>query len=132
MKPYAVLGILLLALASAPARADMAAIRKRGQLRVLVAGGAPQLFTWKPNLRPGLEREILEGFARLQRVDLAIVPLAGRGGLLPALLKDEGDLAGSGLSAGGNVPDEIRFSAEILPSRHVVVSRKPAATVLTL
>lgn len=129
---YRTLAILAVALAvlAAPARADLADVRKRGKLRVLVAEGMPELFGWKPGARPGLEREILQGFCRLQRIDLAIVPLSAQAALLPALIKGDGDLAAGGLSAG--TVDGVLFSSEVLPTRHVVVTRKPGKTVLTL
>jgi membrane-bound lytic murein transglycosylase MltF len=115
-----------------PAWADLADVRKRGQLRVLVAEASPQFFGWKPGTRPGLEREILQGFCRLQRIDLAIIPLAGRGALFAALVKGDGDVAAGGLAATSALDGTVEFSAEVLPTRHVVVSRKPARTVLTL
>lgn len=114
------------------AEADMAEVLKRGQLRVVVAEGTPQLFAWKSGARPGLEREVLNGFCRLHRVDLAIVPVSSPSAVLPALLKREGDLAAGGLSALADMEQGIELSAEVLPTRHVVVTRKPTRTVLTL
>ena len=131
MKNPLPLGVALLLLA-ASARADLADVRKRGQLRVVVTEGMPQFFAWKAGARPGLEREILQGFCRLQRIDLAIVPLPHRSALIPALVKGEGDLAAGGLSAMSGLDGAVEFSAEVLPTRVVVVSRKPARSVLTV
>jgi membrane-bound lytic murein transglycosylase F len=131
MKTLAGLGAAVLLLAS-HAAADIGEVRKRGQLRVLVAEGAPHLFAWKAGARPGLEREVLQGFCRLLRVDLAIVPVSGPAALLSSLLKGEGDIAASGLSTLVEMGDGIELSAEVLPTRHVVVTRKPAHSVLTL
>ena len=131
LKIPATLGAALVMFA-ASASADINDIRKRGQLRVLVTEGTPQFFAWKAGARPGLEREVLQGFCRLQRVDMAIVPVPSRATLLQALLKGEGDVAAGALSATGAVDDGLLFSSEVLPTRHVVVTRKPSHSVLTL
>ena len=127
-----VLAAAVLLITCTQARADLHDIRKRGQLRVLVAEGTPQFFAWKPGARPGLEREVLQGFCRLQRVDMAIVPISSRAAVLTALQKGEGDVAAGALSMVATPDDALDFSAEVLPTRHVVVTRKPAKSVLTL
>jgi membrane-bound lytic murein transglycosylase MltF len=120
-------------LAAPRAGADMPEVRKRGQLRVIVQDGvSADFFSWKVSVQPGLEREMLQGFCRLQRVDLAIVPVPTRTGVVSALLKGEGDLAAGGLSTLDPGHADVEFTSEILPSRHVVVTRKPSRAVLTL
>jgi membrane-bound lytic murein transglycosylase MltF len=131
--PRTLLVVILLLGLSIRAGADMLEIRKRGQLRVLVAEGTlPQFFTWKGSARPGLEREVIQGFCRLQRLDLAIVPVSSQSLLVAGLLKRDGDLAAGGLAEGDLSHEDLELSAEVLPSRHVVVTRKPNPTVLTL
>jgi membrane-bound lytic murein transglycosylase MltF len=130
MKARASVGAVLLLFVAATARAELADVRKRSQLRVLVAESPRQFFGWKPGAAPGLEREVLQGFARLQRVDLAIVPMPSRAAMFGALAKGEGDLAAGALCAFAE--GDVEYSAEVLPSRYVVVSRRPAPSVLTL
>jgi len=108
---------------------DLSEIRTRGELRVLVTAGRPELFNWRPAARPGLERAILEGFASLLRVELAIVPAASRAALAPALLQGKGDLAAGGIEV---TPGRLAFSAEVLPNGYVVVTRRPNRVVSQL
>jgi membrane-bound lytic murein transglycosylase MltF len=128
-RPASAVAVFLLFFMASAAHADLADVRKRTQLRVLVAEGTPRFFSWKAGTAPGLEREILQGFARLQRVDLAIVPVASRAALLPALIKGEGDVAAGGLCTEDAA--DVDYSSEVLPSRYVVVSRRPGQSVLT-
>jgi polar amino acid transport system substrate-binding protein len=116
--------VLLLA---AESHADLREIRAAGRLRVLSTESAPAFFSRKPGARPGLEREILEGFCKLHKLDLT-APVPSASGLLGALVKGEGDVAAGGLIV-AEVPD-VQFSAEILPSRYVILTRKPALPVL--
>lgn len=120
------LGVLALGLA-APAHAfDLDEIRASGKLRVVVwADNLPELYTTRPSPNPGLEAELLQGFASLHGIVLEVVSVAGLDERLPALLAGRGDLV-----AGGLVDTPARrkladFSAEVFPIRHLAVSRKP-------
>ena len=68
------LGLAGLALVLGDARgggADFAEIRTRGMLRVLVSADEnPAWFSVSPGPAPGFEREVLEGFARLHKLEL--------------------------------------------------------------
>jgi len=130
MKIRVALCTVLTLLAVARANADLAEVRKRTQLRVLVADTPLAFFAWPPATPPGLEREILQGFARLHEVRVAFVRMESRAALLSALAGGEGDVAAGGLCA--LEASDVAYSAEVLPSRYVVVSRRPAQTVLTL
>jgi membrane-bound lytic murein transglycosylase MltF len=130
MKTRVLLCAAAIALAAARADADLAEIRKRAQLRVLVADSPPQFFSSQPDGPPGLEREILHGFARLHAVDLAILRVSSRAALFAALARGEGDVAAGGLCTADS--PGVEYSAEILPSRYVVVSRRPVPSVFTL
>lgn len=113
--------------ATAPARADYWEIRKAGRIRVLVLEGAPLLFGWKAGQAPGFEREVLQNFGRLEHLDLELRSFTSATRLLEELEKGNGDLAAGGLSAQpGGVVD---FSAEVLPSRNVVVTWKRATPI---
>jgi ABC-type amino acid transport substrate-binding protein len=126
---------LLLAFLARPAAGlalDLPEIKKRGSLRVLVAEGAPEFFSWKPGTAAGLDREILEGFARLNRLDLAIVPVTSGMALIPALLKDQGDVVAGGVAVTEALSRQIEFSSEVFPTRYVVLTRKPHRVVRTM
>jgi polar amino acid transport system substrate-binding protein len=111
--------------AASAAAADLPEIKRRGTLRVLVAEGSPEFFAWKPGMRPGFDREVLEGFTRLQRIDLAIVPVTSWSALAPALAGDKGDLLAGGVAPTDGLARVAEFSAEVFPSRLVVVTRRP-------
>jgi membrane-bound lytic murein transglycosylase F len=124
---------MLMHLAVAPADADLSDVRKRKSqaLRVLVVDGAPEFFSWDVK-SPGLEGEILYKFCQLQRLTgYEIVRQPSAAAAIAALLRGEGDVAAGGLMAS---PGEgrLEFSAEVLPSRSVIVTRKPAVPVRTL
>jgi membrane-bound lytic murein transglycosylase F len=123
------LAVLGFVLGAAPALAlDLADIQQRGTLRVLgvVIEEEPQFLCLKPGSPPGFDHEVLEGFARLHKLKLEIVPIPGYDGLIPALLKGRGDLIAGGFTATDSRRRRIVFSEEAFPTRNVVYNRKPA------
>jgi ABC-type amino acid transport substrate-binding protein len=117
--------VLLLCASAASARADLAEIRasKGNRIRVLVVDGAPELFAKTERApQPGLEREILQNFCRLERLEMEYQTFASVGAALRALQKGEGAIAAGGLTASDN--DDLQYSSEVLPSRQVVVTWK--------
>ena len=68
---------------------DLAEIRKRGTLRALVVVSEEEAYfvSSKPDPPPGFDAEVLEGFARLHKLKLTIVPVSGWDALIPSLLK---------------------------------------------
>jgi ABC-type amino acid transport substrate-binding protein len=128
------LAALVLALLPSLASADLAEIKARGTLRVLyVPSNAPdEFFDMKSPDRPGFDRELLEGFAQLQRVKLETVSVAGWDELAPALVKGRGDLVAGRYSITESRKQLVNFSAEVFPTRHVVLTRKPTRVVTTL
>ena len=78
--------------------------------------------------KPGLEREMLEGFARLKRLKLEVVPVKAFADRIPALLRGDGDVI-VGLVDTAERRKQIDFTAEVLPVRHLVVTHKPATPV---
>jgi ABC-type amino acid transport substrate-binding protein len=110
----------------------VAEIKQRGTLRVLVAEGRPQMFSAAPSRDPGLERELLEGFARSLKVRVEPVPVASWEALIPALLAGEGDLIAGGLTATPARALQLQFTVEVFPTRTVVLTRKPRRVVRTL
>lgn len=127
--PVTLLAVLTLGTSWA---ADLAAIRKRGALRVLVVEGSPRFFALPSDAPPGIDREILTGFAAVQKVALSVVPVASWDALVPALLEDRGDVAAGGMTVTGARSKLVAFTTEVFPTREVVVTRKAHGSVTTL
>jgi len=106
--------------------ADLAAIKQAGTLRMLsvVVEKEPEFVSSQVE-RPGFDREVLEGFARLHRVKLELVPIPTWDGLIPALLKGKGDVIAGRYTATDTRRKQIEFTAEAFPTRPVAVTRKP-------
>jgi membrane-bound lytic murein transglycosylase F len=122
------LAVLLCAL---PASAvDLPEVQARGSLRVIAAEGEqPEMFDFDGDpAKPGLEREMLEGFAGLKRLKLEVVPVKAFADRIPAILRGEGDVI-VGLVDTVERRKQIDFTAEVLPVRHLVVTHKPAPPV---
>ena len=118
-------------LTAPPASAvDLPEIQARGSLRVIAAEGEqPEMFDFDGDpAKPGLEREMLEGFARLKRLKLEVVPVKAFTDRIPALLRGDGDVI-VGLVDTVERRKQIDFTAEVLPVRHLVVTHKPAPPV---
>src|SRR6185503_11422245 len=129
------LASLIAALAAAGARAaDLPEIKARGTLRVLVMPDAtrPEFYSLKPGSQPGFDAEMLDGFAKLQRLKLEVVPQKGWDQLIPALLDKRGDLIAGRFTATEGRRKVVLFTSEVFPSRNVVINRKPKKPVLTL
>jgi ABC-type amino acid transport substrate-binding protein len=131
-------GLLVVALvagAAAPApAADLAEIRERGVLRVLVmpAPDEAHFFNTGSSGEPGFDREIVSTFAGLHDLELEVVTVSSWGALIPALLAGEGDLIAGTFTATEARQREIAFSVEVFPTRIVVVTREPATPVESL
>ena len=125
------LGLVLLSLwRPLSLSADLDAIRARKTLRVLVwSGGASELFAKSPGEPPGFEREILDGFAAVERLTVEVVPSGGLDEVVTALAAGKGDMIAGGLVATEARRKLIDFTAEIFPVRHVVVTRRPRPVV---
>jgi polar amino acid transport system substrate-binding protein len=120
------------ALASAPgsSRAEDLELKVPGTLRVIVGtDDLPALFVAD---RPeGLEREMLEGFARLHGLRIQTVK-AHRQDRIPWLLEDKGDIVAGGMAMTPERRKLVAFTAETFPVRHAAVTRRPHAPVDTL
>jgi polar amino acid transport system substrate-binding protein len=124
--------LLLLLLAGTTSAADLAQIRKRGSLRVLVSADEdPAWFSFKAGPNPGFEREILEGFVRLHRIRLEVVPIKRFEDLIPTLVRGQADV-GTGLLVTEARKKIIDFSDEVMIDRLVVVSRRPSPKLESL
>ncbi len=70
------LGLAALVLARAAHGGDLAQAKAAGRLRILVTSDeASEMFALTPLEKPGFERELLEGFARLHRLKLDVVAI---------------------------------------------------------
>jgi membrane-bound lytic murein transglycosylase F len=124
MRPRAILPTLAVAaLAASAAAQDLPGIQARGTLRVLAVTSAEETFFVAETPRGGFDWEMLEGFANLHKLSLELVPLDAWDELVPALLKDRGDLIAGGFTATDARRKQIAFTAETFPTRSVVVSR---------
>ena len=111
---------------------DLTELKALGVLKVLVAADeVAATFSFQPGDAPGLERELIEGFSRLHRLEMKPVPVKDFSDIIPALLRGDGDviLAINDTEARRK---QIDFTREVLPSRHVVVTRKPDGAITTL
>lgn len=117
---------LQLAGPSGLAAADLAELRTRGSLRVLVdAEEEPTFFSQLPSGPPGFERELVESFAKDQNLRVEVVTITPWETIIPSLVAGRGDLI-TGLI---DLPERrklVDFTKEILPIRHVVVTRSAA------
>jgi ABC-type amino acid transport substrate-binding protein len=119
--------------AAAAPRTALAAIEARGTLRALVIlDDEHEFFSGTSGELPGLDYELLEGFARMHKVKLELVPVASWDGLVPALLQERGDLIAGRFTVTDARKQLIDFTVETFPTRNVVVTRRPHRRVLTL
>jgi ABC-type amino acid transport substrate-binding protein len=104
---------------------DLKQIEARRSLRVLMsADEAPEFFSFDSKTRPGFEREMLEGFARLHGLRLEVVKAAQFDEVIPSILRDQADLATGIVDTEGR-RKQVGFTVEILPSRLLLVGRGP-------
>lgn len=123
----------VLALLALPAASrDLAEIRERGSLKVLVpADEQPEMFNLRGEGPAGFDRELLEGFARLHRLRLDVVPVEDFDTILPTLARGEADLA-TGIIDTEARRQLVDFTVEVRPARHLVVTFRPQPVVETV
>lgn len=129
------LAAALLAVAAVPAAADLAAVKQRGSIRVLAVLASKtgdEFFNRSTDGAPGFDREILEGFASLQRVKLEVVPVGSWDAIVPALLAGKGDVIAGRVTVTESRRKVLEFTGEVFPTRHVVFTRRPHRVVTTL
>ena len=126
--------VFALATALPAAAADLADVKARGALRVIVMplSATDEFFPVPAGARPGFDRAVLDGFASLHRIKLEVVPVEGWDNLIPALLQGRGDVIAGRFTVTEARLKQIAFTSEVFPSRNVVMTRKPHAPVTTL
>jgi membrane-bound lytic murein transglycosylase F len=129
-------GALLLSGAVLPRveAADLPEVLKRGSLRALVVLSEEEAYfvSSKPGAPPGFDAEVLEGFARLHKLKLELVPAGGWDGLIPSLLKGKGDLIAGGFTDTESRRRQIAFTTEVFPTRSVTITRKPRPVLASI
>jgi ABC-type amino acid transport substrate-binding protein len=118
--------VLAFSLAPAGLQAqDLPEIQAKGVLRVIVdASNLPERFNVGSGGEPGLEKEILLGFASLHKLTLAVVTTERADERVAQLVSGKGDVV-AGIVVTESRRRQVDFTSEVLPSRHVVVTRKP-------
>src|SRR5215472_14244949 len=125
LRPFLCVGYLALGLASTGS-GDLLEIRARGTLLVLVSADEnPAWFSFKDEGPPGFERALLEGFARLHKCKISVVRVERWEEVIPELVAGKGDVI-AGINDTPGRRQSIAFTIEVVPSQHVVVTRKPA------
>jgi membrane-bound lytic murein transglycosylase F len=111
---------------------DLPEIVASGELKVLAVEGSETFFNLEDEGQPGLDREILEGFARLHGVTVVPVKASSWKRLIPSLVEGRGDVAAGGVTVTEPRSRVVSFTREVFPTRYVVVSRKPHRVVATV
>jgi polar amino acid transport system substrate-binding protein len=133
MRLPSILGAVAVLSASVGAVAlDLPEVKTRGVLRVIAAADeAPETFSFGGGENPGLDRELAEGFARLQGVRLEPVKAKSYADRIPALIRGEGDV----IVAMFDTEDRrklVDFTVEIMPTHNVAVTLAPRPAVASV
>jgi len=123
---------LLVTPAQYAAGSDLAAIKARGTLRVLAVQMKQADEFFQLQGRPGFDRELLEGFAKLHGLRLVPVAVSGWDELVPALVAGRGDVIAGRFTVTEERKHKIAFTRETFPTRNVVLTRAPTPPVKSL
>ncbi len=130
-KLVATLCLLLAVLAASASAQDLPELKKRGTLRVIVdSSNLKERFNLGPG-EPGLEKEMLLNFAALQQMKLETVVVERIEDRLSSLNAGKGDVV-AGTVVTESRRRQVAFTSEVLPSRHVVITRRPSPPVTSL
>jgi ABC-type amino acid transport substrate-binding protein len=111
---------------------DLRQVRTPGLLRVIYSADAPwHIVSLKPDAAPGFERELIEGFAALERLKIEFVVVPASRDRMPALLSGKGDVIIGG-AATASRRQQVDFTTEVFPGQYVVVTYQPHAVVTSL
>jgi ABC-type amino acid transport substrate-binding protein len=113
---------------TAPAPAPKAPLR----VAVVPEPDRPEFFAVDPKQNPGFEREILDGFARAEKVQLEVVTVSKWDALIPQLLEGKADILAGHFTNTDERREHVDFTQGLLPTRTVVITRKPHAPVTTV
>jgi ABC-type amino acid transport substrate-binding protein len=108
---------------------DLAAIEKRGVIRVIVAADeAAETYSLAASGEPGFERELMESFARGRGLRVEAVVSKTYPDRITMLVADKGDV----IAAIFDTEDRrkvVGFTQEVLPTHNVAVTLRPALVV---
>jgi lysine/arginine/ornithine transport system substrate-binding protein len=123
----------VLASQAAPA-ADLKELAAAGSLRVLASMDErePEFLAVKGSTATGFDLEVLRAFAKSQRLELKVVPIASWDALIPALLEEKGDLIAGRFTATPERRKRVAFTDEVFPTRTVMVTRRPHPRVTSV
>jgi ABC-type amino acid transport substrate-binding protein len=111
---------------------DLAEIKAKGVLRVIAAADeAPETFSFAGGENPGIDRELVEGFARLHGLRVEAVKAKTYADRIPSLTRGEGDL----IVAIFDTEDRrklVDFTVEIMPTHNVAVTLEPRKAVASI
>jgi ABC-type amino acid transport substrate-binding protein len=126
------LGLTLVA--SAAAAGDLKELQAARSLRVLaiIDEREPEFLALKGGAPTGFDLEVLQAFAKSQRLELKVVPIGAWEALVPALLEQKGDLIAGRFTATPERGKRVAFTEEVFPTRTVLVTRRPHPAVTTL
>jgi membrane-bound lytic murein transglycosylase F len=97
------------AASSSPPQVGVAAVKKRGSLRLLTRNNATSYFVWHGRML-GFDYELGERFASWLGVSLEVVVPPNWGDVLPMLADGKGDVAAAGLTITPEREKEVRFA----------------------
>src|SRR5215831_10183451 len=115
--------LLPLSAVAAPV-SDLAEIRARGTLRVLVVGDEDDPPIQHNGTPAALDRDLAEDFARRQGLKLEIVRVERRHDVLDELLAGRGDVAATGLTVTPERAARVAFTDPILVVDELLIGRK--------
>jgi membrane-bound lytic murein transglycosylase F len=103
---------------------DLAEIRARGALRVLVVGDEDEPPIQRDGTPAALDRDLAEDFARRQGLKLEIVWVERRHDVIDELLAGRGDVAATGLTVTPERAARVSFTDPISIVDEVLIGRK--------
>jgi len=113
----------LLVAASPTGASDLAEIRSRGVLRLLVLSGDDDAVLPRRGWRPNQDRALAEGFARELGLEVDRVWVEEEDELIPALLEGRADMVADGLAITDERRGQVWFTAPFLYLREQMVTR---------
>jgi polar amino acid transport system substrate-binding protein len=127
-----ILAFTLVVATSAAGAADLPEIKAKGTLRVIAASDEqPETFSFKAGTEPGFDKELLEGFARLQGLKVEAVGAKTYASRIPMLVAGEGDVIAAIFDTEER-RKQVDFTAEVMPTHNVVVTLASAPPVTSL
>ncbi len=120
----ALLSAVLLPLPAAAAGSDLAEIRARGSLRVLIVGDEDDPPISRDGSPGAIDRNLAEDFARRQGLTLETVWIERRHDILEELLAGRGDVAATGLAITPDRAARVAFTDPVAVVDELLIGRK--------